>query len=430
MAPHDHASGAAAELQSSPPTSISLAAAPTVSTTVLTEGSAASTLILLTCCAHAMAHLFELSFPSVEPLAARHYGVSTVTTGWLIFCWRLPWGFGALLAGVLVDRYGGVRMLSIFLWGCAVCCLLVGLATPLPALFVLMFAMGAAASVYHPAGLALISHVTTPESRGRALGLHGVFGSVGIAAAPLLAWAAISRGFSWQNYFWMLSVPAALLGTAFVWHGRQSGSHGHTAAPLPAGKSEEHADWLSFAWLCSVGVLQGMVYAGTLSFLVRYMSEVNFSSTLPVAERVDQAAFWTSAVLLVGCIGQYVAGVLARPHRLEWQLTAVTLLNAPCLAAMALAEGAGRIAAAAAFALFHFMYQPLYNSLVSKYTPRRRRSLSYGVSFTMTFGLGGFGAALAGYLAEDWQKYGAMTMLSLFAALCAVCLRRRNVTQG
>jgi predicted MFS family arabinose efflux permease len=169
-----------------------------------------------------------------------------------------------------------------------------------------------------------------------------------------------------------------------------------------------------------------MVYAGTLSFLVRYLGEIDGASTLAIAQNVDQAAFWTSGVLLVGCIGQYAAGWAARPATLERQLLTVTLLNVPCLAAMAAAEGYARIAAAAAFALFHFMYQPLYNSLVSKYTPRRRRSLSYGLSFTMTFGLGGFGAALAGYMTSDLERYGAMAALSAAATLFGVWLWRRN----
>ncbi|MBW3600781.1 MAG: MFS transporter [Planctomycetes bacterium] len=396
------------------------------SITAPAAAATATTLILLVCCAHAMAHFFELSFPSVEPLAARDYGVGTVATGWLIFCFRMPWGFGALAAGALVDRYGAARMLAAYLWAGGLCCILIGLAAPLPALFVLMFAMGAAASIYHPAGLALISHVTTPENRGRALGMHGVFGSVGIGAAPLLAWAAISSGFSWERYFWMLAVPAAILGALFVLYSLRNGDPGHAARTAAPGKTEDAADWLSFAGLSTIGVLQGMVYAGALSFLVRYLSEVNVTDSLRAAGNVDQAALWTSGVLFVGCIGQYFAGRIAHPAKLERQLTVVTLLNAPCLAAMAFAEGWGRVAAAGTFALVHFMYQPLYNSLVSKYTPRRRRSFGYGMSFTMTFGLGGFGAALAGYLAEDWQKYGALAALSTLAAICGVWLWRRN----
>jgi predicted MFS family arabinose efflux permease len=252
-----------------------------------------------------------------------------------------------------------------------------------------------------------------------------VFGSVGIATAPLLAWVVISNGLSWRHYYWLLAVPGAALAAAFVLYNRRNGKPAPAVVSPAAARADDRADWPSLVGLLTVGVLQGMVYAGALSFLVRYLSGIDVAGAL-AADNMDRAAFWTAGVLLVGCIGQYAAGAMARPDRLERQLTAVTLLNVPCLAAMALAEGYHRVAAAAVFALFHFMYQPIYNSLVSKYTSRRRRSLGYGLSFTMTFGLGGFGAALAGYLAADWQKYGALAALSAAATVCGVGLWWKN----
>ena len=103
-------------------------------------------LVFLVSCAHAMAHVFELSLPSVEHDIALDYSTDMTTgkvlTGWLSFCWRLPWGVGALLVGVLVDRYGSARMLVIYLLGCALTCLLVSLQLDLPVMFAAMFLMG------------------------------------------------------------------------------------------------------------------------------------------------------------------------------------------------------------------------------------------------------------------------------------------------
>ena len=71
-------------------------------------------LVLLVSCAHAMAHIYELSLPAVEQdLAASYLGTNLQqgkeSTGWLSFCWRLPWGIGALLVGWFVDRIGAPR---------------------------------------------------------------------------------------------------------------------------------------------------------------------------------------------------------------------------------------------------------------------------------------------------------------------------------
>ena len=77
-------------------------------------------LILLVCCAHALVHIYELSLPSVEQqIADEYYGGDAVRgkllTGQMSNSWRFTWGFGALGAGWLVDRYGSRQMLAVYL---------------------------------------------------------------------------------------------------------------------------------------------------------------------------------------------------------------------------------------------------------------------------------------------------------------------------
>jgi len=88
---------------------------------------------------------------------------------------------------------------------------------------------------------------------------------------------------------------------------------------------------------------------------------------------------------------------------------------APCVLWMASAEGPARIWAAALFAPLFFMHQPLYNSMIAKYVPRRRRSLCFGLSFTVGFGVGSFGPNLAGHI----NNYAIL--YSILAAMLAVC---------
>ena len=154
-------------------------------------------LVLLVSCAHALMHTYELALPSVEQKIAATYFpddpvVGKKVNGWMHLSWRLPLGLGAFLAGWLVDRFGTRRMLAIFLLGCSGMSLLAGFVLSLPTLFVVMCFMGIFACIYHPAGLALLSRETDIHNRGRALGIHGVFGSAGIGAAPFIAWFVLN----------------------------------------------------------------------------------------------------------------------------------------------------------------------------------------------------------------------------------------------
>ena len=372
-------------------------------------------LVLLISCAHALVHVYELSLPSVEQNIGETYSVGKHTTGVLGSFWRIPWGFFALAAGWLVDRYGARRMLAIYLWGCSAACLLAGIALPLPWLFFSMFLMGACASIYHPAGLALITHETEIDAHPRALGLHGVFGSAGIGSAPLIAWLVLDAGGTWREYYWILALPGLLLGAIFMRH-RAADSE---SQPVPPTDNREITDqhparWSSFFTLTVMAMLIGLTYSGFLHFLPRYLAGAT--------AHVQLDKFHAALVLFVGCAGQYLAGRWGRRRWLEVQMILIVLLNVPCLVFLALAEGNNRFWAAGSFTLVFFMTQPIYNSLIAKYTPSRRRSLSFGFSFAMGLGFGGLGPTLAGYSPSDRVTFLAMAAIALVAAAIGALL--------
>ena len=134
-------------------------------------------------------------------------------------------------------------------------------------------------------------------------------------------------------------------------------------------------------------------------------------------------------VLLVGCAGQYLAGRFARPRILEKQLALVTFANVPFLLWMAAASSWGRLLAAGCFALVHFMHQPIYNSLIAKYSPTSRRSLCYGFSFAMGLGLGSVGASFAGFTSSDLTMHGFLALVATVAGLLGVELWRLDRTE-
>lgn len=387
-------------------------------------------LIILISLAHALVHMYEQSTPSIEQNVAAEYfpedpPAGKQATGWMAWFWRFPWGLGALVAGWMVDRLGSRRMLAAYLIGCGACCLLLWYAKSLPQIYSLMFVMGAFASIYHPAGLALISHETDSRSLPNALGIHGVLGSAGIASAPFIAAFALAQDVSWRGFYVLLALPGLLLGAFFLAYARRDGEDlVRRQTPSAAeNAAQEHADWPSYFLLTVLAMTQGLVYSAVLTFLPRYLDSLD---SLWRTEAVSVSRLATSLILLIGCVGQYLAGRFADSRRLEIQLTWITLANAPCLLAMAFAKGEWRVAAAGAFALVHFMHQPIYNSLISKYSPRRRRSLCYGFSFAMGLGIGGTGSVLAGYLYDPLWAHGLLAGAAVGAAGMAWVLHLRQ----
>ncbi|MEX0817953.1 MAG: MFS transporter [Pirellulaceae bacterium] len=391
------------------------------------------TLVLLVSSAHALVHVYELALPSVEQqIAAEYFGTDETggkaMTGRLSNAWRLMWGFGAIVAGVLVDRFGARRLLAIYLLGCAAACGLAATSSDQSSLFVAMIVMGALASIYHPAGLSLISHETTADNRALALGLHGIFGSAGISFAPLLAGVLLAASFTWRQFYWLLVIPGAMLGLVFVWQAiRHPAIESRRVRPenepgTNTDDDQDHIDWTSYFTLTAMAAVQGFIYSALMSFLPRYLS----SAAEWFGSAKGDGNFLAAGVLFAGCAGQALAGRFAKTSILERQLAWITFGNIPFLMWMAWAGTWDRVPAAGLLAVVHFMHQPIYNSLIAKYTPRHRRSLCYGFSFAMGLGLGSFGARFAGAFQSDRFIYGTLAAVAGFGCLICIVLVTLN----
>ena len=68
--------------------------------------------------------------------------------------------------------------------------------------------MGFCCSIYHPAGLTLISHRVTKLTKGMAV--HGIFGSTGSALGPILA-TTVAAIVSWRSAYAVLGIFNAIL---------------------------------------------------------------------------------------------------------------------------------------------------------------------------------------------------------------------------
>jgi MFS family permease len=370
--------------------------------------------------------MFEHALPAVEQMIGEEFGVGRDRTGALGTVWRIPFGWAAMMVGWLTDRWGSKRMLIGYLLGCIATAILAWWAPTLAILFVAMFLMGTFASIYHPAGLSLISRETTPESRGAALGWHGIFGSLGIAAAPFLAALVFSTGaVNWRQYYLVLTIPAAIIAVMLLRlrvHSEEPARKTDLSSLSAIGS--EPIPWKPFLLLVSAGALSGFVYSAFLFFLPRYLDRTGLRPENWTDESFRNAL--STVVLLCAAVGQGIAGRIAAPEKLEKQLSLILLANAPLLFWMAVAEGEFRLLAACVLALVHFMNQPIYNCLIAELVPTSRRSFGYGFSNMICFGVGAFGPMAVGPIESETRVYATLSGVALCAGLIASLLPRKR----
>jgi predicted MFS family arabinose efflux permease len=381
--------------------------------------------VVLSSAAHALVHAEMLVFAVVLPPLSAELELSLGEAGLLGTLSYLCFGAGAPAGGWLADRFGSARVLVGCMAGSTASLVLLALSRGLPAAAAAYVLLGLAASLYHPAGLALLSRRV--RALGPALAAHGAAGNLGLALAPFAA-AALAGRFGWRAPYAALAVLCGVLSLLLVPLDRRSGGRsaadGEDAAPVPPRSRR------ALGLLLALSAVVGFVYRGSLTFLpIHLMGRLGG----PEAGALARAGFVTSAALLAGMAGQWVAGRALESRPAERLLVLTLAAAAPLLAAVALLDGAALIGAVVLFVLVHFANQPLTNSLLARHSRAAVRSRVYGLAFAASFGVGALAAGAGGALAEIAgvpSVFLALAALGVLSLAIGILLAREGARAG
>ena len=95
------------------------------------------------------------------------------------------YGAGSLPQGWLAARFGRPRMMLAFFLGTGASLVAASLAQGRVGLAIALGFAGFFSAIYHPIGTAMLVEAAG-DKPGRALGVNGVFGNLGVASAPLV----------------------------------------------------------------------------------------------------------------------------------------------------------------------------------------------------------------------------------------------------
>lgn len=414
-------------------------------------------IVSFTATSHGLVHTYELSIPILLTVWTVEFSTTAAVLGFVVAVGYGLFGIGALPGGILVDRYGSKSMILACLLGMAGSFLLASLSPNLITLGVAVAIWGIAASVYHPAGLALLSNAV--ERRGTALGYHGIGGNVGIALGPL-ATVLLLIPFDWRLVAALLAVPA-LIAAAYGLTVDVDGAlaSAHDATPnggengTPNGEegggttgevslSSVVTDTrtlltVGFALVLVFVTFSGLYYRAFLTFLPDLLGDaiaglVEFQFVdpdSPYADEFDPARYLYVAILMMGVFGQFIGGRIAdriAPERgLIYAMGVLALLAVSFVPATATA--ATFLAVSLLLGVALFLVQPLSQSTVAAYSPPESRGLSFGFTYLAIFGVGSLGAGLAGTIltvAGPSELFLVLAATAAIAAITAVAIGR------
>ncbi len=369
--------------------------------------------LLFSCLGHSYMHLF-----------AAFYFVIVVT---LEDVWSLPyaelielWTLGALLiglaalpAGWLADRWSAPWMMAIMFLGMGAASIVCGFSDSTTALWLGLTAIGLFAAIYHPVGIAWV--VRNAKARGKALGLNGIFGSLGIASSGLVAGLLIDS-FGWRAAFLLPGAVSLLTGLALVYcllTGRIQDEGVEEAGQQATTRSDRIRAFLllMFSMFCI-----GLVFQSTQTALPKLFD-------LRIGEYLGEGALGVGALVAalytVGGVMQYFGGQIADKVNVKRLYMSGLFLQVPCYLLIAYSLGLPLVVGAFGAIFLNAAVLPAENMLLARFTPQHRRGLAYACKFVLAFSAGPLAVKLVAYVQGGTGEFVWVFLLAAFSMACA-----------
>ena len=339
---------------------------------------------------HGLDHLFLLLYPTVvltlEGVFDQSYGelLSLAVPGFIAFA------AGTLPAGWLGDRWSRPAMLAIFFVGIGVSAVLTGFARTPFELAVGLTLVGLFASIYHPVGIAML--VEGRKKVGKLLGINGVAGNFGLAAAAIVA-ASLSDAVSWRAAFIVPGAVSLIVGLWFIAVCRQWRNSGAESTRPSLGRGWGRPSRTLLRLVLVIGIataLTGLTFQTTTIALPKLFDE----GLAGIADGALGVGALVSVVIAIAAFAQIGVGWLIDRYPAKPVWIAVLFAQAPLIAAAGLLAGHGLIIVALAMMMVVVGEIPIQDALVTRYTAETWRARIFGIKFLLGLGASAVAAPL------------------------------------
>ena len=331
--------------------------------------------------AHAVDHLFLLVFATAVAAIARDFGyprwedLMPYGAGAFLLC-----GLGSLPAGRLGDLWGRRQMMVVFFFGMGASALLVSVTQNAWQMAAALTLLGAFASIYHPVGIPML--VQQAKNPGAAIGVNGLAGNLGIAAAALLTGFLVAHA-GWRAAFAVPGGVCLVLGVLFMRVAPQETeppSARSRKAAVPRTPTELMR-MLAVMTLASAsgGLIFNLTTNGNGQLLAeRFTGLVEDPATLGML---------LAAVYAVASLAQLVVGRLIDRYPLKPLWLGIVLMQVPMLYAAAQAQGWWLFAALLGTMAFVFGAIPFTDATIVRYVDDRMRSRVAGLRLAISLAI-------------------------------------------
>ena len=289
-------------------------------------------------------------------------------------------GLGAIPFGWLSDRWSRSGTMTIMFIGMGLASILCGLSTSISFLFYSLSLLGLFCSIYHPVGIPWVIH--SANKQGRALGINGIFGGVGIGSGAFVA-GTLTELLNWQLAFILPGFISIIIGFIliyFIFINKVSYKNVFINN-IEQDHSRNEMILISLIMLISMFAL-GLTFHNTQTALPKVFEiRIDNINSIQIGLMIGIIYFISGATTFVG-------GLLADRFNLKTIYLIGIFLQFPCYLGIAYVSGYSLVVLCILAAVFNASILPTENLLLSKFTPQKYHGVVYGIKFILAFGSG------------------------------------------
>jgi MFS family permease len=358
---------------------------------------------------HFLDHFIMLIFAKAAYDAGREFGLGYDeiiiygTFGFVLFGGMAP------LAAQLADRFSRSFVMVVYHFGIGIAAVIAGFAESVWHLATAIALIGVFAAIYHPVGIAML--IKSNHKIGFRIGVNGVFGNMGVAAAPLITGVLLSFG-DWRLCFTLPGLFCLVYGVVFV----NALKDGNETAPAKKVRASDSfaPDWRRALAAVALSTASGGFIFGAMTFVVPRYFEISMTN---ITTSVVATGLLAAIVYAVASFSQIGVGWLIDRYSPK---TVLLYISAGQIVFIFLAASYTDLALFAAMLVamcFVFGQIPITDTVLSRYVPDVWRPKILSIKFLINLSIGASVLPICGTLLQ-----AGLSMAHLFSIMSGVAV--------
>ena len=374
---------------------------------------------------HFLDHFMMLIFAKAAYDAGKYFGftydeiIAYGAAGFLFF------GAFAPLAAHLSDKISRSFLMIVYHFGIGISSILAALSANIWLFALSLSLIGIFAAIYHPVGVAML--LAKNKNNGLRIGINGVFGNMGVAAAPLITGFILFYG-NWRLCFLLPGVFCILYGLKFLYALKmERGSKTSTKENLeqPFAKL-----WLRALSSIGLSTLSAGFIFGTMTFIIPRYFETSLSS---ISTSVAITGLLAGVVYAIASFSQIFAGKMTDKFSPKLILLVISVGQILFIYSSSIFENWSLFFMSLFAMAFVFGQVPINDIILSRYVPDRKRAKILSIKYVLNLSAGASVLPICSLMMQNGfemrQIFALMSFFAVFIFLAAMLLPNQAASE-